>query len=161
MTMVSVTVLAHSMILFAPTPQVRIFVNHDCPIARRYAPELNRIHQEFGKKIDFKIVYCDQELSAKAMRRHHAEFGLKMGFEGDPGMKLTQRFGIKVVPTAVVFEGKQTFYKGKIDDAYGKDYKWRKPQNFLLRDALKDILSGKPVRQSSSEPIGCALPIRK
>jgi thiol-disulfide isomerase/thioredoxin len=144
---------------FEPTTvQLRVFVNYDCPIARRYAPELNRIQRDFSKKIDFKLVYCDKELSLSQIKKHHQEFDLKMAFQTDPTRKLIKEFGVSTVPTAVVTQRDQMLYFGRIDDAYGKDYKWRRPKSFDLRDALASILAKKPVKNPRTEPIGCALP---
>ena len=36
---------------------VLIFVTTDCPIANRYAPEIRRIHEEFGDNVTFWLVY--------------------------------------------------------------------------------------------------------
>lgn len=145
--------------IFQPnTIQLRIFVNYDCPIARRYTPEFNRIQQDFGKRVDFKIIYCDQNLNLNQLKKHHKEFGLTMPFSNDPKLKQVKKFNVQTVPTAVLTQNDAIAYFGRVDDAYGKDYKWRKPKQFDLRNALSEVLAQKQVKTQRTEPIGCALP---
>jgi hypothetical protein len=145
-------------------PVLRVFVNSDCPIARRYTPELNRIYREFGSRVSMRLVYCDPDFSRGAAEKHHREFKLAMSFEQDSRQTLAKSLGVVTVPTAVLSEagtdGKngKVLYFGRIDNAYGADYKWRKPTDFDLRNAMDDVLKGRKVRLAKTVAIGCSLP---
>jgi hypothetical protein len=147
--------------LFEPAPPAYVilfFVNSDCPIARRYSPEINRIAKEFQKGFTSKLVYCDQNVSARALKNHHNDFKFSFDFITDPKHLLTKQFKVSVVPTAVVVDkSNRVLYRGRIDDSYGSDFKWRKPKQLDLRNALSAIQSGKPVKVKETTPVGCTL----
>lgn len=139
-------------------PQVLFFVNHDCPIARRYSPEFNRLVNEFGKTFDFRSVYCDQGVPLETLKKFHSEFKLITTFSFDSNRKLVRAYGVKVVPTAVILNRDQkVWYFGRIDNAYGDNFKWRKPTQFELRDALRSIRAGTLPKTIRTSAIGCTL----
>src|SRR5437879_1558765 len=58
---------------------VLLFIQHDCPISNRYAPEINRIEAEYAPKgIAFTLVYEDSDLPTNAARKHAREYGYRM-----------------------------------------------------------------------------------
>jgi hypothetical protein len=138
--------------------QVLIFINHDCPIAKRYSPEIVRIEKDFKNTSKFTMVYCDPEISEAEVQKHQREFNIPFGYKRDPKLVLARKFGVKNVPCAVVLDGSQKLvYIGRIDDAYGSDFKWRKAISRNLRDALAQAKIGKPVTTAKTTVIGCAL----
>jgi hypothetical protein len=137
-------------------PQVLFFVYSDCPIARRYTPEMNRIANEFGKDFEFRMVYCDPKTAA--LKKHHQEFKYAFGYSLDSGLVLAKKHGVKAVPTAVVLDksGRRQ-YRGRIDDSYTPAYRWKKPQVFDLRKALNSVKFGKSVETRETVVVGCLL----
>jgi hypothetical protein len=87
-----------------------------------------------------------------------------MSFEQDARQALAKSLGVVTVPTAVLSEAEtdgkngKVLYFGRIDNAYGADYKWRKPTDFDLRNAMDDVLKGRKVRVAKTAAIGCSLP---
>jgi thiol-disulfide isomerase/thioredoxin len=140
-----------------PPALVYYFVNSDCPIARRYSPEMARIAKEHEREGMFKIVFCDPKFTKQQATKHCKEFGLNFSFLLDANKMLAKRNGIKTVPTAVIIYQGKVAYRGRIDDAYGSDYKWRKPKQFDLRNALEAIRLGRPIPIKETTPIGCHL----
>jgi thiol-disulfide isomerase/thioredoxin len=139
-------------------PRVVVFVNHDCPIARRYSPELKRWEKEYSGEVSFKMMYCDTGIGRAALTKHHQEFGLRMEFGTDPKRTISKGYGVVAVPTVIVFSRtNRLIYMGRIDDSYGEDFKWRTPNRRDARDAIEAALSGVAPKVSRTRVIGCAL----
>src|SRR5437868_7020553 len=55
---------------------VLLFVLADCPIANAYAPEINRLDQDYGSRgVRFLLVQVDPDLQAEEAARHAREYG--------------------------------------------------------------------------------------
>jgi hypothetical protein len=92
------------------------------------------------------------------MKAHHQEYKLGCPLIIDPKHTKAKMFKVKGVPTVVVMSTEDNvFYQGRIDDSYGKDYKWRPTKQHDLRNALEDLKHSRPVRVKSTTVIGCAL----
>ena len=51
---------------------VLLFVRTDCPITRRYAPEMDRLAREYARQsVDFWLVY---PRSRRSPRQHHSQY---------------------------------------------------------------------------------------
>jgi thiol-disulfide isomerase/thioredoxin len=139
-------------------PKVLFFVNSDCPIARRYSPEIVRIARAYDARATIKVIYCDLVAKPNEIAQHHREFLPKLTFLHDPKRKLAAGFSVRVVPTAVVVNSSgKAAYSGRIDNAYGEDFKWRKPTEFDLRNAIEAVLAGRAPYKAQTKVIGCAL----
>ena len=153
-------VMIFAAIVLAATPkyQTWFFVTSDCPIAQRFTPEIKRIMKEYQAVSDFQYVYEDEDATMSKMKAHHAEYKLNCPLILDPKHAKAKKFKIKGVPTAVVMATEDmVFYQGRIDDSYGKDFKWHPAKNADLRNALSALKNGKPVPVKSTTVIGCAL----
>lgn len=145
------------MFLFlSPQVKVDLFITSDCPICRRYSPEIGRIVRDFPSA-QFRLVYAEPGITTAKAKAHGKEFGLKPAFLLDPKGVEAKRQGVKIVPTATVWQNGKLVYRGRIDDAYGSDYKWRPVKTPDLRAAIKNALSGKPQKLVETTPIGCSL----
>ncbi|MEI7575366.1 MAG: hypothetical protein WCK51_00605 [Armatimonadota bacterium] len=141
---------------FAPAIKVDFFITSDCPICRRYSPEMNRIVRDFPAA-KFRMVYSEPGITVAVVKKHQKEFKMLAPFLLDPKGIEARRAGAKVVPTAVVYSGSKLVYRGRIDDAYGSDYKWRTSKSPDLRNAIKAALSGKEPNPKETKPVGCSL----
>lgn len=148
--------------LFDPNhskPTVLIFVRTDCPISNRYAPELIRLYKEFSARAVFYLVYADPANTAAVIHQHMAEYGYTFDALRDPGHDLVKLAKARVTPEAAVFSvGGQLLYHGRIDNRY-VDFGKSMPQATIrdLEEALRSVVSGKPVQVASTAAIGCFL----
>lgn len=147
---------------FADPARVRVllFVRTDCPITNRYAPELQRIAQEFKSRgVKFWLVYPDATESMTSIAKHVAEYSLPGTAVRDPHHDLVRRANATVAPEAAVFDGAgRLMYHGRIDDRYVDIGKARPAaQTHDLENAIADVLSGTPVRQPETRAVGCSL----
>ncbi len=148
--------------LFASPPKAKVyvFVLEECPIARKYAPELKRIETEYGKSgVEFAMVHVDPHSGKDSVSAFQKEFGYRMPQILDPNHRLARKSGIKNVPSVAVFSGDKLMYTGRIDDRFPQLGVERKaPTRKDLRIALSEILAGKKVSVPKTQAVGCALP---
>jgi AhpC/TSA family len=139
---------------------VLVFVRTDCPITNRYAPELQRIANEFRtRSVAFWLVYPDRDETAQHIRGHVQEYKMPGQPLRDPDHVLVQRAQVTVAPEAAVFDASgKLIYHGRIDDRYVDIGKTR-PEATVhdLEDAINAALNGKPVAHAETRAVGCSL----
>lgn len=140
--------------------RVLVFVMTDCPIANGYAPEINRIVEEYrARGVDFSIVYVDPPARAAQVPKHVREYGYHCTAILDPSQTLAKRAGATITPQAVVLVGAKIVYRGRIDDRvidFGKIRHTVQHQD--LRLTLDAILRGEAPPVSSTPCTGCYIP---
>jgi hypothetical protein len=138
---------------------VLIFTTTDCPIANRYAPEINRLASTLAGQVRFMLVYPVPTDTDDRIRDHVRKFGYTMAWRRDVDQQLAAEIGISVVPeVAIQDRNRNVLYRGRIDDryiAFGKD----RPQPTVrdLERSLEAVLAGKPVPIKQTQAIGCIL----
>ncbi len=144
----------------AATVRVFVFVRTDCPITNRYAPELQRIAQEFsGRGVVFSLVYPDATETPQRIKEHIAQYHFPGVPLRDPDHRLVKRSHVSVTPEAAVFDSRdRLMYHGRIDDRWVDIGKARPAaQTHDLENAIAAVLAGKPVPQPETRAIGCSL----
>ena len=140
--------------------RVFMFVRSDCPITNRYAPELQRIAQEFKhRQIEFWLVYPDPSESPQTIENHIAQYRFPGTPVRDPQHQLVRRAHVTVAPEAAVFDSNgHLMYHGRIDDQYVDIGKSRPaPQTRDLENAISAVLEGRAIPRPETRAIGCSL----
>ena len=142
-------------------PQVArtlIFVRTDCPIANRYAPEMQRIVHEFGSQgVEFALVYPTKSESAEQIRRHQQDYALNVVAYRDPNHALVAAVGATITPEAVVFDSdNRMVYRGRINDRF-VDFGQTRPTATThdLRDVLNQLVAKERLSFVSTKAVGC------
>ena len=143
--------------------EVLFFITNDCPIANSYAPEIQRICSDYASKgVSCELLYSDLSLDAAAIRKHHAEFGYPDSIPAvrDAGHKIANATGATITPQAVIVgKGGKVLYRGRIDNFYAALGKPRRQATeHDLRQALDEVLAGKPVSHPETQAVGCYIP---
>lgn len=101
-------------------PFVLVFIDRDCPISRRYAPELNRYHgRAKAAGMQFYGVVSDSLLSAKEAGAFIRDFGFEFPILWDPSGDLAMRVGPDSSPEVFVISPENSvLYRGRIDDRF-------------------------------------------
>jgi hypothetical protein len=137
-----------------------VFVTRECPLANRYAPEIQRIYDDYAKRgIAFYLVYVDRDVTVATAQQHAREYRYRLPALLDPDHRLVKRVAAAVTPQAVVLapSGKP-LYRGRIDDRYVDPGRARpQPTTRDLRLALAAILAGKPVPNPVTRAVGCVI----
>jgi AhpC/TSA family protein len=148
----------------APAPDVRatvfVFITTDCPIANRYAPEIQRLTAIFTPQgVRFWLVYANPHEPLASIRNHMRRFQYAIPALRDPQHALVRFTKVTVSPEAAVVDpGGALLYHGRIDDRWvniGRDRP--SPTHSDLEEALRATLDGKPVAQTGPPAIGCIL----
>ena len=140
---------------------VFIFIQTDCPLSNRYAPEIKRLYEKYNSaNVTFWLVYPDRADSAETIQKHLKEFGYKMDALRDVGLQIVKASGAAVTPEAAVFvpskDGMQMVYRGRIDDlvvAFGKTR--AEATKHDLDETLEAIIGGKTLESKITKAIGC------
>lgn len=138
---------------------VLIFTRTDCPIANRYAPEIERLFETYSPRgLEFLMVYPEAGVDNRSIDHHRAEFGLRLPAVADPTHRYVKFAQATVTPEAAVFLKGRLVYRGRIDDGYFSLSKARPgPTRHDLEDVLRAILSGKSLQFRTAQAIGCAI----
>ena len=141
------------------TAAVLFFIQQDCPISNRYAPEIARIVRDYkSKPVRFFLVYVDATASTKEIEKHGREFSLPdVPVIQDSKHQLVAAVGASVTPeVAVVGKSGEIVYRGRIDNLYQALGKARRVVTERdLRDALEAVLQNKKVPVARTSAIGC------
>ena len=134
---------------------VEIFVSTGCPIANRYAPELERIAARFAGRAAFTLVYPDA--SDDEIRAHRAAYALTVAAERDPTHALAARAHATITPEAAIFQGGALVWHGRIDDRYA-DIAHERPAATThdLEDAVAALVDGR-TPPPAHPAVGCAI----
>jgi len=139
---------------------VLLFVRTDCPITNRYAPELQRLAQEFKtRSVAFWLIYPDPDEAPRHIEDHIREYAFPGDPLRDPHHVLVKQAHATVAPEAAVFNASgKLVYHGRIDDRYIDIGKTRPAaQVHDLEETIRAVLAGKPVEHPETRPVGCSL----
>ncbi|MDQ2713172.1 MAG: redoxin domain-containing protein [Acidobacteriota bacterium] len=140
--------------------QVLLFARSDCPITKRYAPEIQRLSGKFASKgVAFWLVFEDASETPGDIHTLIDQYKYPGTPLRDPSHILARRAHATVAPEAAVFDREgRLVYHGRIDDRY-VDIGKSKPvaQVHDLENAISAVLSGTPVKESETRAVGCSL----
>jgi len=138
---------------------VLIFVRTDCPIANRYAPEIERLYHAYASRVTYYLVYPDATESAVAIRKHLSDYGYTVPALRDTKRVLVKLAKVRVTPEAAIFSARgELLYHGRIDNRYISLGKARnRPTRRDLEEALQAALAGRPIKEFVTPAIGCSL----
>lgn len=142
---------------------VLAFLGTDCPLAKLYAPRLNRLAKEYAER-GVAVVGVDsnqQDAPSKIdhyVRTHELDFPVLK----DLGNKLADALGARRTPEVFVLDRQRVVrYAGRIDDQYGirdgASYQSPEPRRRDLAEALDELLAGNEVRVPLTDVSGCLI----
>jgi peroxiredoxin len=136
------------------------FVTTDCPVANSYVPEMNRIHDAYASRgVLVWAVQADPTVPEHDVVRYAGDYHYGFPLVLDPRQSLVTMAGATITPQAAVLspEGK-VLYLGRIDNRVADFGKQRFQATVAdLRNALDEVLAGKPVEHPFTKSIGCAI----
>lgn len=135
-----------------------IFMASDCPVSNHYVPEIRRICDSYEPAgVRCTLVYSAPQLRDSELRQHLADFNLDLPAVLDADRTLTARAEATVTPQAAVFTPEGALaYSGRIDNLFAALGRRRQSATqHDLRDALDDLVAGRPVRAPRTQAVGC------
>jgi len=153
----------HTLSDYAGRPVAVVFVGSECPLATLYAPRLEEIQQQFkGQGVQILAVNSNRQDSVTKVGAYAARHGVTYPVLKDPDHKVADLFQATRTPHAFLVDGKGVIrYAGRIDDQYGlgatSGYAKPKLEASYLVTAITEVLAGKEVSTSTTEPTGCII----
>ena len=138
------------------------FVTYDCPVSNYYSHEIRRTCDGYAQRgVGCSLVYTDATMTDEQAKKHAQDYG-----HGaypkivDRNHELVKATGAAITPTAVVVRPDGSIaYRGRIDNSFAAiGIQRRVVTEHDLRDALDEVLAGKPVAKPEEPAVGCYIP---
>lgn len=143
---------------------VILFVAVECPISNRFAPVVNRIHENFeASNFAMWTVYTDDLFTTDQIEKHRSDYQYKIPALIDFDRKLAKYCGATVTPEAVVYvrdnsDQYRMVYRGRVNNQYVDFGKWRqKPTKEDLLEVLTEVVEDgiDDIEFQETRAIGC------
>jgi peroxiredoxin len=140
-----------------------VFVGTECPIANLYYPTLKELHKRYAEKgVRVLAINSNDQDSFADVGAHARQRALPFPVLKDPEHKAADALGARRTPEAFLLDGGSVIrYHGRIDDQYGYTYRRAAPSKTELKDAIEEILAGKPVTTPQTDVQGCVIGRKK
>ena len=134
---------------------VLIFIATKCPVSNAYNDRMEKLAQDYkAKGINVIGINSNNTEPAAEVKSHAGEKHLTFTILKDDGNKIADRLGATRTPEAYVIDaGGKLVYHGRIDNS-------QKTEGITandLREALDEMLSGKPISKTGGAAFGCSI----
>ncbi len=135
------------------------FLGTECPLVKLYGPRLASLADEFGKdEVAMIGVNANSHDSVTEIAAYARRHGIEFPILKDAGNKLADQLGAVRTPEVFVLDTNRVVrYHGRIDDQYGVGYIRNEADREDLKEAIRELLDGKPVSVASTQPVGCRI----
>ncbi len=135
------------------------FLGTECPLARLYGPRLSAMaHELQSSGVRFVGINSNSQDSADEIRAFARDSKIAFPIIRDGSHRLADLFDAQRTPEVLVLDQRlQLQYRGRIDDQYEPGISRAEPTQSHLRAAIDDLLAGRPVAISHTEPVGCRI----
>jgi peroxiredoxin len=137
------------------------FTCNHCPYAQGYEDRFIALAKEFMPKgVSFLAINSNDaknypDDSFENMKKRAQDKKYPFSYLHDETQQVARAYGAVCTPHVfVVDKARNIAYEGRIDDNW-KDPKAAKTHD--LRNAIEDLLAGKPVRVTNTGPMGCSI----
>jgi peroxiredoxin len=134
---------------------VIVFVSTECPFSNAYIERLRAIASDYSKKnVTLLGVNANPAESLAQIREHAGKNKLDFTILKDEGSRVADAYGATRTPEVFVVDGSGVLrYRGRIDNA--KEI--ARVQRSDLREALDEMIAGKPVSVAETKSFGCPI----
>ena len=134
---------------------VIVFIATRCPVSNAYNDRMEKLAQDYkAKGINVIGINSNNIEPAAEVKSHASEKHLTFAILKDDGNKIADRLGATRTPEAYVIDaGGKLVYHGRIDNS-------QNTANITandLRDALDQMIAGKPVTKTGGAAFGCSI----
>jgi peroxiredoxin len=134
---------------------VLIFIATKCPVSNAYNDRMEKLAQDYkAKGINVIGINSNNTEPATEVKSHAGEKHLTFTILKDDGNKIADRLGATRTPEAYVIDASgKLVYHGRIDNS-------QNTANISandLRDALDEMLAGKPISKTGGAAFGCTI----
>jgi hypothetical protein len=131
----------------------------ECPVSRRYGHRLAEMERTYGEGgVAFLYLAPGAQETPEKIREDRDTYGFGAPYVADPDGKIAGLLRARVSSEVFVVDRAGTLrYRGPVDDQFGIDFSNPRVRREHLRDALDDVLEGRPIRTARAEASGCYL----
>ena len=134
---------------------VLIFISVQCPVSNAYNDRMEKLAQDYkAKGVNVIGINSNNTEPAGAVKSHASDKHLTFTILKDDGNKVADRLGATRTPETYVIDASgKLVYHGRIDNS-------QKTEGITsndLRDALDEMLAGKPVTKTGGAAFGCTI----
>src|SRR5918993_31335 len=142
---------------------VVVFLSFDCPNSNGYTPTLIDLHNTFSGKGVKLVAISETELTADELAAKVKEYKFAFPVFPDPKLAVADAFKATITPEAFVLDHNLVLrYRGRIDNLFTDRLKRSQMvTDHDLRNALEDVVAGKPVRTPITRAVGCGIGTRE
>lgn len=137
-----------------------VFLLSDCPASQSYSLTLNKLAKKYNKNnVSMIGVFPGTFSTDDELRKFRSMYKINFQLVKDPEMKLAKHLHANIGPSCfLIDESGNVVYKGRIDDwlfSIGKKRQVITENN--LDDAIKCVITKKPIKITETKAIGCIL----
>lgn len=138
---------------------VLVFTTTHCPLVKRTLPKLTELDTKFGPQdVLFVAVNVGADDTIRDMAAQAIEFECSLPFVKDTDLSCVKRLGIERTPEVAVLDAdRRLVYRGRVDDQLRLGGSRPEPTRRDLKEALRELLDGKPVSVATTTIDGCAI----
>lgn len=134
---------------------VVIYIATKCPVSNAYNDRMEKLAQEYkAKGINVIGINSNNTEPSAEVKSHAAEKHLSFAILKDEGNKIADKWGATRTPEVYVLDASMKLvYHGRIDNS-------QKVEGITandLRDALDEMLAGKPISKTGGAAFGCTI----
>jgi peroxiredoxin len=134
---------------------VLMFIATQCPVSNGYNTRMVSLYNDYKDKSVVVIgINSNKQESVEEIKQHAKDHGFEFTILKDDKNIIANRFGATVTPEIFVLNPSlEILYHGRIDDSRREaDVSSRD-----LRNALDEVLAGKPVSVAVTKAFGCTI----
>lgn len=140
---------------------VVVFLSFECPVANSYAQPLAEMAKTYGPRgVAFVGVSTNEDEDAAQLAKQVKEFNIPFAVHQDKKGTAADALQADFTPEAFLLDGDFVVrYRGRIDNAYSARLKrsYGGATRHDLKQALDELLAGKPVSEPATQAVGCPL----
>ncbi|HKQ76370.1 MAG TPA: redoxin domain-containing protein [Blastocatellia bacterium] len=131
------------------------FISARCPISKAYIDRIRAVADEYSKReVAFLGVNSNADESIQEMRAYAAKNNLDFTILKDKGNVIADAYAAERTPKVYVIDGEGLLrYQGRIDNSQNPKMVKRND----LREALNEMLAGKPISVADTKALGCLI----
>lgn len=134
---------------------VIMFISARCPVSNAYNDRMSALYEDYSVKgVSFVAINSNSQENVEEIKEHAGEHKLPFRIFKDIGNKVADAYDAQVTPEIyVVNQEHELLYHGRIDNSRRED----EVESKDLRNALDEILMGKPVSVAETKAFGCSI----
>ncbi len=139
---------------------VIIVIGTECPVSNLYVVTLREMQQQYESKgVQLLAINSNDFDTYDEMVAHAKDRKINFPVLKDEDHSAVDAIGARRTPEAFLLDAQQIIrYHGRIDDQYGIRYRRASPTKTELKDAIDELLAGKPIAVPESDASqGCLI----